>query len=386
MRRVLLSLTLLAIALLSHLSFGQGYILVNNDSPTGNSVTGYKVTAAGTITLFKSLDTGGIGLGQDFFTLPGVAIEANGHCLFVADPGTNDIAVFEGPNFKQVTPNFTNSQLSSSLYGIGLAVDPAGKFLYTAWSGSNNIAVLAIASDCSLSLAGSPTSLPDSVSSFTMAGGGRVLAVAYPDLSGVQAFSVSPKGVLTPLGSPLVFNQAIPACSISGCFPTGQDSTDDGQYWVWGNPNDLGASTLSATLTTAGFTNAALQNYSNTTLTYTAQAWFSPAAAKTGTGNLYLAASGLGTSFPAGILVTTFKQGTITYDNDVVNMAAYVAGGVQTIGTTGTGSPLIQIASDSSGNNILYSYTVNGTALTPTDSLPMAEGSSFVIAAYPKRR
>ena len=386
MRNVILTLTLIAtLATLPNLSFGQGYILVNHDNPNGNSATAFKVTATGTIALSKSLNTGGTGLSQGLFSLPGIAIESNAHCLFVADPGSNDIAVFQGPNFKRITPNFTNSQLNAGLFGIGLAVDPAGKFLYSAWLGSNHIGVLAIASDCSLSLVGSPTSPPDTVADLAVAHNGQVLVVSYPNLGGAQAYTASSKGVLTALGPPLIFADAIAQCSNTACFPSGLDGTDDGQYWIWGNTTATGASTLSATLTPKGFTKAALESYSSSTVTNVETLWLSPAAAKGDAGNLYLAASGFGQGYPAGIVVANFSKGTITFDNSVVNASAFVAGSVQTIGITGTGSPLVQIATDISGNNTLYSYTVNGTTLTPANSLKVSGGAAYTISAYPKR-
>jgi hypothetical protein len=386
MRTIILTLTLVAtLAMLSSLTFGQGYILLNHDNPAGNSVTAFKVTATGTITSFKSLNTGGTGLSQGLLSMRQIAIESNAHCLFVADSGSSDIAAFEGPNFKQVTPNFTNSQLNGGLFGIALAVDSAGKFLYSAWSGSNNIGVLAIASDCSLSLVGSPISQPDIVADLAVAHNGQVLVVSYPNLGGAQAYTASAKGVLTALGSPLIFADAIAQCSTTACLPSGLDSTDDGQYWVWGNTAVSGASTLSATLTPKGFTNAALQSYSNSAVTNVETLWLSPAAAKSDAGNLYLAASGFGQGYPAGIIVANFNKGTITFDDSVVNASAFVAGGVQTIGISGTGSPLVQIATDISGNNTLYSYTVNGTTVTPANSLKVSGGAAFAIAAYPKR-
>jgi hypothetical protein len=385
MRSVVLTFALIAtLAMLSNLSFGQGYILLNHDNPAGNSVTAFKVAAAGNITLFKSLNTGGNGLGGEFLSLPGVAIEENAHCLFVADSGSSDIAAFEGPSFNQVTPNFTNSQLNGSLYGTGLAVDPAGKFLYSAWSGSGNIAVLAIASHCSLSLTGSPITEPDVVADLTVAHGGQVLVVSYPGIGGAQAYATSSNGVLTALGPTLVFADAIAECSSTSCFPAGQDATDDGHFWVWGNASASGSSTLSATLTPKGFTNAALQTYSSSTVTNVEVPWFSPVAAKTGVGNLYLAASGFGQGYPAGIIVASFNQGAIIFDNSVANSAAFIAGNVQTVGISGTGSPLVQIIANLSGN-VLYSYEVNGTTLTPASSLNLSGATAHSISAYPKR-
>jgi hypothetical protein len=379
-----------ALAGISAFSFEQngGYVLVNDDKSAANSLSGFKITAAGKISFLETLQTGGTGIGGGFFVAPHVVIESKAHCIFAADAGSSDIAAFEGPSFKRVVPNFSNTQLNGSVLGIGLAVDPEGKFLYSAWSATENIAVLAIASDCSLTLAGSPIIQPDDVVDLTVTHDGKVLVVGYPDLGGVQAYKTSSTGALTALGPQLVFATSISACATTGCFPAAQDVTDNDKYWVWGNATLSGASTLSATLTSQGFTNAALQTYPDTTLQNVESPWFSPAAAKTAVGNLYLGAGGFGTGYPAGIIVATFNSGTITYDSNIVNTAASYAGAVQTVGTPGTGSPLVQIAADSSFmTNILYSYTVNGTTLTPASTFkdPVTGGLAFSISAFPTR-
>src|SRR5271168_4924029 len=83
MRNALSTLTLIAtLSILHNLSFGQGYILVNNNNPAGNGVTAFKVSASGSMRLFKSLTTGGTGLGGGLVGLPGIAIENNAHCFF----------------------------------------------------------------------------------------------------------------------------------------------------------------------------------------------------------------------------------------------------------------------------------------------------------------
>jgi len=387
MRKALLILMVVTPALVSSITLAQnpGYILVNNNNPTANSTSAFKLNAAGTFSPLTTLPTGGEG-GNTYFGQPGIAIENSAHCLFVADPETSDIAAFQGPGFKQVLPDFTNSQLNGSYAGITLAVDPAGKFLYTAWTASKNLAVLAIAPDCSLSLVGTPVSQPDVVVDLTLTHDGKVMVVSYPNIGGAQAYKISSEGTLSPLGSELIFKSAIAACASIGCSPTGQDVTDDGVYWVWGS-FVTAPSTLTATLTTKGFTNAALQTYPDSALYNVTTPRFSPVAAKTDAGNLYLGATGdYGPFLPAGIIVTTFDKGTITYDGEVANTVAFLAGLVQTIGTQGTGSPLVQSAIDLEGNTTLYSYTVDGTSLTPSSTSQDTDGiDAFSITAFPGR-
>ena len=387
MRKALQILMVVTPALISGVAFAQntGYVVVNNSNPTANSTSAFKVSAEGTLSPLATLLTGGEG-GAVYYGQPGIAMENNAHCLFVADQDTSDIAAFQGPSFKRKLPNFTNPQLNGSYDGIALAVDPAGKFLYTAWTASRNLAVLEIAPDCSLSLVGNPVSQPDIVDGLTLTHDGKVMVVSYPNTGGAQAYKISSEGTLSPLGPELIFSSAVAACSSIGCSPTGQDVTDDGVYWVWGSFVTV-PSTLTATLTSDGFTNAALQTYPDSALYNVSTPRFSPAAARTDAGNLYLGTTGdYGPFLPTGIIVTTFDKGTIAYDSEVANPVAFLGGAVQTIGTQGTGSPLVQSTIDLEGNTTLYSYTVSGTTLTSEDTLLDSAGiDAFSITAFPAR-
>ncbi len=366
------------VALFATVSFAQnsGHLLINNDNVSANTADIDTVSAAGVVKRIATVSTGGTGLGGGYFAAPRNAVAQNFKCFWVSDAATSDIASFEIPSLKK-TGNFTNSALNGDYLGIGLTQN--GNYLVTAWSGSANLAVLKINADCTLTLVGTPLSQPDNVADVTSAAGGKVVVVSYPNTGGAQAYEVTSAGGLNAIGPELVFGNAIAGCSSEGCYPTAQDVTTSGQYWVWGNATLSGASTLSATLTTSGFTNAALQTYPNSGLANVETPWFSPAG-RAGNGNLYLGASGFGTGYPAGIITTTFKNGTITYVNGTVNNSAYYAGNVQTIGNSGVGSPLTQIWSDSSANNYVQAYTVKGTTLTPAGSLQTSSTGSFAFS------
>lgn len=366
------------VALFATVSFAQngGHLLINNDNTSANSADIDTVSATGGLKLLKTLSTGGTGLGGGYFAAPRNAIANNLKCFWVSDAATSDIASFEVAGLKK-TGNFTNSALNGDYLGIGLT--EAGNYLITAWSASANIAVLKINADCTLTLVGTPISQPDNVADVTATANGKVVVVSYPNAGGAQAYSVSSTGTLTALGSELVFGNVISSCSSTGCYPTSQDTTTAGTFWVWGNATLSGPSTLTATLGSTGFSNAAVQTYSSSGLQNVETPWFSPAG-RAGNGNIYLGASGYGTGYPAGIIVATYKSGTITYANAVVNNSAYYAGNVQTIGKSGTGSPLTQIWSDSSANNTVQAYTVSGTTLTAAGSLKTSSSGSFAFS------
>lgn len=376
MRRIVVIFAV--VALFATVSFAQngGHLLINNDNFNGNSADIDTVSASGQLKLLKTVSTGGTGLGGGYFAAPRNAIAQNLKCFWVSDAGSSDIASFQVAGLKK-TGNFTNGALNGALYGIGLT--QAGNFLITAWSASANIAVLKINSDCTLTMVGSPLSQPDNVADVTATPDGKTFVVSYPNAGGAQAYSVSSTGALTAIGPELVFANVVSSCSTEGCFPTAQDFAGTGQFWVWGNATLAGASTLSAVLGSSGFTNAALQTYNSSGLQNVETPLFSPAG-RAGVGNLYLGASGFGTGYPAGVIVTSFNKGKITYASATLNSAAFYAGNVQTIGNSGTGSPLTQIWSDSNANNTVQAYTVSGTTLTPAGSLQTSSTGSFAFS------
>jgi len=378
MRRIILALAVIALFATVSLAQNSGHLLINNDNVSANSADIDSVSATGGLTLLKNVVTGGTGLGGGYFAAPRGAVGQNLKCFFVTDAATSDIATFQIPSLKK-TSNFTNASLNGDFLGVGVATSPNGKFLYSAWSGSANVAVMSIASDCSLTLVGSPISQPDNVADLTITKDGKVLVVSYPNAGGIQAYTVNATtGALTALGSELIFNNAVSACPNTGCFPTAMDVDNTDSNWVIANAT-FSATSLTAKLGSTGFVSAALQTYPTSGLANVETPWFSPAG-RAGSGNLYLGASGFGTGYPAGIIVTTYNHGTITFDNATVNSAAFYAGNVQTIGNTGTGSPITQIWSDGSANNTVQSYTVSGTTLTPAHSLKTTSSGSFAFS------
>lgn len=376
MRRIIVIFAV--VALFATVSFAQngGHLLINNDNVSANTADIDTVSASGGLKLLKTVSTGGTGLGGGYFAAPRNAIAQNLKCFWVSDAATSDIASFKIPSLAK-SGNFTNAALNGDYLGIGLT--QAGNYLITAWSGSANLAVLKINADCTLTLVGSPLSQPDNVADVTATANGKVVVVSYPNAGGAQAYAVGSNGSLTAIGPELVFANVVSACSSFGCFPTAQDYAGTGQFWVWGNATLSGASTLTAKLTSSGFTGAALQQYSSSGLANVETPWFSPAG-RAGNGNLYLGASGFGTGYPVGIIVTTFKNGVITYASATVNNAAFYGGNVQTIGNSGTGSPLTQIWSDGNANNTVQAYTVSGTTLTPAGSLQTSSAGSFAFS------
>jgi len=378
MRRIILALAV--VSLVATLSFAGngGHLLINNDNFNGNSADIDTVSSSGSLALMATVQTNGFGSGGGYFAAPRNAVGQNLKCFFVSDNGSSDIAAFKIPSLARVSTNFSNPALAGSL-GIGLATSPNGKFLYSAWSGSDNIAVLAIASDCSLTLVGSPVSQPDEVADITISHDGKVLVTSYPNIGGAQAYKLNPStGAMTPLGGEFVMS-SLSGCSV-GCFPTAIDGDNSDKNWIFGNATLAGPYSVQLTLSPTGFTGGTVTNYPSSGLQNVETPWLSPAA-RTGSGNIYLGASGFGSFYPAGIIVGTYSAGTITYNSATgAPSGTYYAGNVQTIGATGTGSPITQISSNSSAVNTVTSYTVSGTTLTTAHSLTTSSSGSYAFS------
>lgn len=390
-KRTLLVFVVTAIAGTQSLAQNGGYLLINNNDIRANSVDVDTVSTTGELHRVSTLSTGGFG-GVSQFGTTYTAVGQNLKCFFISNGGSSDIASFQIPSLHKVAANFSNPGLVGS---AALAASPDGKFLYTAWGGS--IAILSINADCSLILSSGPISQPNYITSIAVAPTGKTLVVSYvnegypPLFGGAQAYSIDEAtGTLTALGPELVFADEISECG--NCSPSGLDVTADGKFWVWGNDGlSAPTSTLSAVLGPGGFSQVAMQQYPENPVGAVFNVWFSPAG-RSGNGNLYLSGSSV-TGHSAGIIVTTFNSGTITYVGTTTNDDAYYTGNVQTIGNSGTGSPItivwssfipVQFSTKSAPTNVftntVQSYAVNGTTLEPSSSLNTTSRQNYSLS------
>src|SRR5581483_9313904 len=111
MRKSLAVLTLAAMTLaLCAASFAVSFeaVITNDDNPSANSGTMYLLNPATVnLTQKKVLSTGGTGLGYGFFAVNGSTVTQNARCIFITDPGSNDIAAFAAPNYTK-TGNYSD--------------------------------------------------------------------------------------------------------------------------------------------------------------------------------------------------------------------------------------------------------------------------------------
>jgi len=389
MRKAILVMALAALAVLlgpRNFAAEKHYIITNDDNPNHNTATIFEVnTETGALTQGKSLVTGGIGLNGGFFAAPRNAIDGSGRCFFVSDAGSGDIASFTAPppRFLKVG-NYSNAQLSGNYAGIGLAASPNGRYLFAAYSGSSNIAVWNINSDCSLTLNGNPYADGDQTAMIAVNNAGTELVVPLPDLEEIASYSIGLDGVLT--AQPALDFSNVGECATRGCFPAGLDITNDGKIVVAGNASATGSyAILTASLSGSGLSTPGYHTHHTLTIK-PETVWFSPAAAN-GHGILYVSMAGQGRS-NFGVVTVEFNEEplTMTYLAEFEDSGVAGYGMVQTIGTSGTGG-LIAVPNASVVRSIdVYRVDPNSGKLTALSSIyDQPTNNLMTITAFPKR-
>ena len=364
------------------------YIITNDDNstPGANTATIFEVnTETAALKQVRVLQTGGTGGGGGYFAAPRNAIDSSGKCLFVSDAGTSDIASFATPDFTKVG-NYSDSQLNGALPGMGVTASPNGRYLFAAYSNSDNIAVWNIGSDCSLTLNGSPYSPGGAPDSIAVTPDGNELVVSMPDSGEITSFSVSPAGALT--AQPALQFARVGDCRMCLHEPAGLDITNDGKTVVAANASPYAPYyILTATLSSAGLSSPGYHTHSTATAN-PQTVWFSPGAAD-GHGILYVGMTGFDAPKHAGIVSVEFNETPLrmSYVTEVRDSGPINYGSIQTIGTSGTGG-LLAVAEQQQSGSAIDVYKVNGNtgALTQnsTTNDPQS-GNLQSITAFPKR-
>ena len=175
-------------------------------SPAGNFLfVGGGPGSEGVVESF-SLNTGvpvAVGAFPTNGTSPfGMAVDANGTLLYVANKDSNSITEFS------IDSNGVLAQIPGSPLGetftapIALQIDSTGQFLYVANEGSNNIAAYTIASDGSLTvLTNSPFGSATGPSIFATDPNGKYLLVGNQSSPAIQVFTLGSDGTLSSLAS-----------------------------------------------------------------------------------------------------------------------------------------------------------------------------------------
>jgi hypothetical protein len=325
------------------------YVVTNDDSTSGNTITVFLLNPSnGTLKAVKSVSTGGTGLGGGYSAIPLVSIDSSDKCVFATDAttqlnnvATGDVAAFTTPSFTLVG-DYSDASLNGTVNGIGLALSPTGQYLYAAYSGSSNIAVWQINTDCSLTLLNTyPTPAPISAMVVRQQGSFQYLMVTYPDGNAIDLFTIGGNGTtLTEQPSgPVTPNHT----------PSGLDITQDGNvaligditnpvqvetYWV---SNDATQCSPGAAPCLTGHQNFINLGDANGAATL----WLSPQAWSTGSGCLYIANGGTFTVTPANFTEGS-AAGKVTLTNGKavrlpLRKGVLFLGEVQTVTPVGAG-------------------------------------------------
>lgn len=361
--------------LLAAVSFAQSpatgatYVLTEDENTTANTATAFKLnTTTGVATKLKTLSTGGTGLGGGFFAATSVTLTSNNSCIFVADTGSNDIAAFEAPTYKKVG-NYSNSAVNWSNSGAGgsIALSPNGKFIYGAYSGSENIGAWSVGAGCALTYINSytPSTGADLFATLHVTPDGKALIVPSIDYGIVTMFSINAtNGDLTEVNN--VSFSGISSCGTDGCYPYGFDISGDSKVAFFGDPTTAGNGLFALAVninTTTG-----LSNPTFFTLTATGGVgnssfpWFTKAAYPKGTGTMYFGMAGYGFSTVvenSGVVVAKVSE-TPGLKEVGSSLFATVPANTCT-GCTGTLESHGNLAISAQFPNLINVYTVNAT-------------------------
>jgi 6-phosphogluconolactonase (cycloisomerase 2 family) len=137
---------------------GTKYIVTNDDNPNGNSATIYSVADNGALSLAATVYTEGYGNGGGYFLSSRVSLLRSkvNNCAYVGDTyGKNkvlpsDIAAIDMTTLT-LAGRFPGFPLDSGVYfGIGLAEDPTGTFLFASFTQSGTITTYQQGPGCQL--------------------------------------------------------------------------------------------------------------------------------------------------------------------------------------------------------------------------------------------
>jgi hypothetical protein len=359
------------------------YVVTNDDNPSANSSTIYKLnTTNGQLSLVQTLSTGGFGNGGGFFATVGNAISRDAKCIYVYDGGSSDIAAFATSTLTKVG-NYSNGNLNGAFPGGSMTLTPNGKYLYATYGGSENIGAWQRNADCSLTFIASYTANSgiDTYSNALVDPSGKGLIVSVDDLGFLELFLINANGTLKDVASTNLNNTS---CSAVGCFPTGLDITK-GEVLVAGNAAfSAGVYTMKLVASSPFFTNVSYTDQSSSGLCNGEVPWLSAQAYSTGTGPLYISYSGFGTGSGCqmGELTAALSGTTVTQVKaNVINSSIGYGGMLQTTGTWMVYSEWF---------NQLQVFKINGDgSITATSQGPVTDNSangalSFFI--YPQTR
>lgn len=213
------------------------YVITNDDNPSGNSASIFSIGQGGALSLVTTIPTGGFGRGGGYAAASRVSVlrSKTQNCAYVSDAlGPNnarpgDVASIDMSTLKLVGTYPGTALDSGALWGIGMAENPAGTFLFAAYSTSGTIATYAQGSDCQLKFKSEIIAIGANVGSvdgMKVTPSGKYLIVAYGDAS-IGSYAINPTtGALKLVNRYLVTDNGL---------ATGVDITKDGRWALFGS-------------------------------------------------------------------------------------------------------------------------------------------------------
>ncbi len=358
------------------------YVVTDDNVAGANTATFYVAGAGPKLTQKKVVQTGGQGSGFGYYGSSRVSVihDSTEGCVYVTDTGSNDVAGIV-LRTKKVTGTFKGSSTDDGGgNAIGLALNK--KFLYASFPGSNTIATFKVLSGCKLkfvkdvSVSGLQGGTVDG-----MALNGKILVVAYVDGS-IQSFNTSH-------GAPVSNgDEQNSTGSASGAVPAGVDISKDGHFAIFGDAGtgvDVEVSDISSGKLTTTVNYPSLASGSNSN-----NVRLSPDGSL-----LYVSINFSGEVAAAFFDKTTgvLTAGCTSSPLKGFSSTWFVAVGLATQSTTGTGSPLFvaESAEGSPPSSIgIVKVKSNGKKCTLTESVdsPASDPNSSAlrsIGAFPPR-
>jgi len=383
------------VVFLTSMSFAASstYVIAEDENTTANTATAFSLnTTTGVLTQVKKLSTGGTGLGGGFFAEATVTLTSNNKCIFVADTGSNDIASFAAPSYAKVA-NYSNGALNWSNNGAGgsLALSPDGKWLYGAYSGSENIGAWAVGAGCKLTFINSytPSTGADLFATLHVTPDGKALIVPSIDFGIVTMFSInSSNGDLTEVNN--VSFSSVGSCSSDGCFPFGFDISGDSKSAWFGDPTTAGSGLFALSVainTTTGVSNP--QFYTLTAsggVGNSTYPWFTKAAYAKGTGLILFGMSGYSNGENSGVVTANVSEKPALKE---LTSTLFATTNSSCGGCTGTLQSHGNLAVSAQDPNVINVYTINATtgALTLLKSNTDANATGLLsIQVIPETR
>jgi hypothetical protein len=217
------------------------YVITNDDNfnAAANTASIYSIGTGGTLTLVKTISTGGTGAGGGYFATPRVNVlrSTRQNCAYVGDAyaaggfgvGPGDVAAIDMSSLS-LAGTFPGFPLDvGGGFGISLAETPTGTFLFAAYAGSGTIVSYKQEAGCKLKLLSELITVgarDGAVDGMKVTPNGKTLIVGYSDGS-IGSYKInSTTGAVTLIARYLVTD---------GGFAGGVDITKNGKWALFGD-------------------------------------------------------------------------------------------------------------------------------------------------------